>query len=92
MANQYAYLITLTADEYRSAVVMSDRGYLGMIVEHATAEEWSDDEATVTLQFRESDAWKVQETCEDDPHAVWALTTPRTSLGEKFARFIDSIV
>ncbi len=86
------YTVTLTREEYRSATYMAARGYLGLLTEHATDTEWSEDETEVTLFFRESDAWQVQETCDEDPDAVWALTTPSTSLGEKFQRFLDGIV
>ena len=86
-----AYTIELTKEEYRSAMVMSDRGYLGMITVHATFAEETDD-GGYTLAFTEPDAWKVLETIESDPHAVWALTTPSTSLGKKFQHFVDQIV
>lgn len=88
----YAYRIELTREEYRSAMVMADRGYLGELTTHASDVQVSDDDQTYTLLFTEPDAWKVQETIEADPHAVWALTTPSTSLGEKFQAFVDSIV
>lgn len=91
-----AYTIELTRDEYRSACVMSDRGYLGEITIHATAIEPSnddDDQTTVyRLLFTEADAWRVQETIDADPVAVWSLTTPSTSLGAKFQRFTEAIV
>lgn len=86
-----AYMIELTAEEYRSALVMSDCGYLGEITIHATFAE-ENDEGGYTLAFTEPDAWKVLETIDADPHAVWALTTPSTSLGEKFQHFVDGIV
>ena len=86
-----AYTIELTREEYRSAMVMSDRGYLGEITVHATFVEETD-EGGYTLAFTEPDAWKVLETIEADPYAVWALTTPSTSLGQKFQAFVDSIV
>lgn len=86
------YTITLTAEEYRSACYMAARGYLGELTDHATDETWNDDESEVTLTFRESDAWQVQQVCEGDPHAVWSLTTPSTTLGQKFQQFLDSIV
>ncbi len=86
-----AYTIELTADEYRSAMMMSDRGYLGEITVHATFAEANDSDG-FTLAFTEPDAWKVLETIEADPHAVWALTTPSTSLGQKFQAFINEIV
>lgn len=86
------YWIELTREEYRSAEYMSARGYLGCLTDHATETVWSDDEQTVVLWFAESDAWEVQEECDNDPHAVWALTTPSTSLGEKFQQFLDKIV
>lgn len=92
MAPRYVYTLELTREEYRSASVMSARGYLGEIVTHATTEDWSDDDATVTLRFTEPDAWKVMETCEADPHAVWSLTTPSTTLGAKFLQFVNAIV
>lgn len=87
-----AYRVTLTGPEYNDAMIMSDRGYLGMLTVHATYIEGPADDGLFELQFTESDAWKVLETIEDDPHAVWALTLPSTSLGEKFQRFVDSIV
>lgn len=86
------YAIELTKEEYRAACYMADRGYLGELTDHATETEWSDDESTVTLRFRESDAWNVLAVVEDDPDAVWALTTPSTSLGRKFQTFLDDIV
>ena len=86
------YTIELTREEYRSADYMSARGYLGQLTDHATETEWSEDEETVTLRFTEADMWKVYETCEDDLHAVWALTDTRTSLGEKFQTLLDAIV
>ena len=79
-------------EEYQSACYMAARGYLGELTDHATSETWNDDESEVTLTFRESDAWRVQQVCEDDPGAVWSLTSPSTTLGRKFQRFIDSIV
>jgi hypothetical protein len=85
-----AYEITLTPDEFRSAQVMSTRGYLGELVHHATSIDHGDDE--VTLHFSEADAWSVMQTIEDDPDAVWALTTPGTTLGRKFQKFLDAIV
>lgn len=85
------YRIELTPEEFRSACYMDDRGYLGGIVTHCTNEE-HDDSGNVVLTFTESDAWKVLAQCEDDPDAVWALTTPSTSLGQKFQRFLNSIV
>jgi hypothetical protein len=88
---RYAYTIELTAEEYRSADYMCYRGYLGCITEHADC-EWSEDESTVTLRFTEPAAWNVLQTIEDDPDAVWSLTTPSTTLGQKFQVFIDSIV
>lgn len=88
----YAYQIVLTREEYRSAQVMNDRGYLGMIVDHASFIDDQSECDSIILHFIESDAWKVNETIEEDPDAVWALTTPSTSLGEKFQKFIDSIV
>jgi hypothetical protein len=88
---RYAYTIELTADEYASADCMSYRGYLGNITGHADV-EWSEDETIVTLQFTEPQAWAVLQTIEDDPDAVWSLTTPRTTLGQKFQAFLDSIV
>ena len=91
MTERYAYSIKLTASEYRDAAVMDARGYLGGIIEHCTAEDWQDD-GSVILQFTEPDAWKVLEQCEEDEPAVWALTTPSTSLGRKFQEFRDSIV
>lgn len=86
------YQIELTKEEYRSACFMAERGYLGELTDHATETEWSDDEETVTLRFRESDAWTVSIVCEDGPDAVWALTNRGTSLGRKFQTFLDSIV
>ncbi len=86
------YTIELTREEYRSAQYMAARGYLGELTDHATDTEWSEDEETVTLRFAESDAWAINEVCESDPHAVWALTTPSTSLGRKFQKFLDRIV
>jgi hypothetical protein len=90
-ACRIAYTIELTADEYRSAEYMSARGYLGCVTEHATETEDRDD-GSVVLKFTESDAWNVQQVCEDDEHAVWSLTTPSTSLGQKFQAFLDQIV
>jgi hypothetical protein len=87
-----AYSIVLTREEYRSADYMSARGYLGEITERASDTEWSEDEETVTLRFTEPAAWDVRDVCESDEPAVWALTTPSTSLGEKFIVFLDSIV
>jgi len=86
------YQITLTAAEYRDADFMAARGYLGELTRHATTTEWADDEETVVLTFRESDAWQVNDACDADHDAVWALTTPRTSLGEKFLAFLNAIV
>jgi hypothetical protein len=92
MSDSYVYSIQLTREEYQSAMYMCDRGYLGEITIHATDVNVSDDESTYTLLFRESDAWKVLATIEADPHAVWALTTPSTSLGVKFQAFLEGIV
>lgn len=89
---RYAYSIELTRAEYRDACYMCDRGYLGELTRHATAEDWTDDESAVVLRFTEPDAWKVNEVCEEDPHAVWSLTDTRTTLGAKFQSFLDSIV
>ncbi len=86
------YTIILTHAEYRDAEFMTVRGYLGELLDHATEEDWTEDGATVTLRFRESDAWAVLTVCEDDPEAIWALTSPSTSLGAKFAAFLDAIV
>lgn len=88
---RYAYSITLTKEEYQSAMYMSDRGYLGEITIHASTVEDNDD-GTFTLKFTEPDAWNVQSTIDDDPDAVWSLTTPNTSLGEKFDHFVNAIV
>jgi hypothetical protein len=85
-----AYSITLTPDEYRSAQVMSSRGYLGELVHHAQSIEETDN--GVILHYSEADAWEVLNTMEADPDAVWALTTPATTLGRKFQKFIDAIV
>lgn len=86
-----AYTIELTKAEYQDALFMCDRGYLGEITIHATFIE-DTDEGGFTLAFTEPDAWKVLETIEADPYAVWALTTPSTSLGQKFQQFVDGIV
>ena len=86
------YQIELTKEEYRSACYMADRGYLGELTDHVTEENWSEDESTVVLVFRESDAWNVLAVIEDDPDAVWALTDTHTSLGRKFQAFLDAIV
>ena len=86
------YAIELTREEYRSADYMSGLGYLGEITERATSTEWSEDEQTVTLRFSELAMWDVQEVCESDESAVWGLTTPSTSLGEKFIKLLDSMV
>lgn len=91
MNRPFAYSIALTQDEYRSAAYMDARGYLGGIIEHCAAEDWQED-GSVVLQFNESDAWAVQEQCMEDEPAVWALTTPSTSLGRKLQAFLDSIV
>lgn len=86
------YTMTLTKQEYRDACYMAARGYLGELTDHATDETWNDDESEVTLTFQESNAWRVQQVCEDDPDAVWSLTLPSTPLGQKFQHFLDSIV
>ena len=86
-----AYTVTLTREEYRSAMVMSYRGYLGELTIHAyTVEE--DADGNFVLGFREPDAWEVLATCDEDPYAVWSLTTPNTSLGQKFQALLDQIV
>lgn len=90
MARGYAYTIELTEAEYKDAVFMCSRGYLGEITIHATVtEEYND---TVVLKFTEPDAWRVVDTIAEDEHAVWALTTPDTTLGRKFSAFIEEIV
>lgn len=86
-----AYTIELTKEEYRAALMMSDRGYLGEITIHATFAEETDI-GGYTLAFTEPDAWKVLETVDADPHAVWAMTTPSTSLGRKFQQFVEGII
>jgi hypothetical protein len=92
MANQYPYRVHLTAEEYRSAAYMADRGYLGELTAKASVQNWADDEQSVDLLFTEPDAWAVLEVCEADQHAVWALTSTRTELGRKFQQFLDRIV
>ena len=85
------YRIELTREEYRSADYMSVRGYLGTLTDIGTA-EWSDDESAVTVTLTEPQAWEMLDIIEDDPDAVWALTTRDTSLGRKFQTLLDSIV
>lgn len=88
--NDYAYVLDLTADEYRSACVMSDRGYLGEITRIATVEESED--GSVKILFTEPEAWEVYELYTEDYWTFWSLTTPSTSLGEKVQAFMESIV
>lgn len=85
------YQITLTREEYQAASYMSDRGYLGQLTDYGT-EEWSDDESAVTISLQEHEMWLILQTIEDDPDAVWSLTSPDTSLGQKFQTLVDSVV
>ena len=89
---KYAYQVSLTPAEYNDACFMSARGYLGELIHHATVVDTESSEDEVVLLFHESDAWKVLQTIEEDPDAVWALTNTSTRLGRVFQEFIDSIV
>lgn len=87
----YPYVVILSPEEARSAQYMSDRGYLAEIMDHVTEREINE-EGNLELRFSEADAWEVHRIAESNPNDVWALTTPATSLGMKFLKFMDSLV
>lgn len=87
----YPYRLTLTPEELRSAEYMGARGYLGDLVECATA-RYTDDEGHTILLYRESDWWPVAEAEQENQHEFWALTDRGTTLGAKVGVLLDATV
>lgn len=89
-----AYTVTFTADEFRTLQWCEDHGYTAGMIAYATEQEDHDD-GSVTLKYRESDAWQVHADAHDADtgeldHAFGACATP--SVVRKMLAFVDGIV
>lgn len=85
---RYAYELSLTREEYDTLIWLESRGYAADLVKHADAQ--IENETGITLQYRESSAWKVMEEQEADPDAFTACAA--NDLARKMLTFIDRIV